>query len=850
MESNLYRYIIRRSAKLQLFLIAMIFGLALLNPYMLSLTKRIINEAIGKGDFGALLWLCGAFLGAVLASGALKYVRQNVEGLISERMLRNLRSELYDRILRFPLPHFRNTSTGQLVAMILGEVEDLGSFFGEAFSVPAFQGSMLIGTLAFMVWQNPWMAVAALALFPVQLYFVRKLQRRVTQLARERVRMVRGLSDNIQESVGGIQEIVANDTVAYESTGFRRRLQRIFEVRLKIYNLKYLVKWINNFLEKFGQFALLLIGGYLIIQYPGSFDVGGLVAFLQAYNQLNEPWRELINHFQLRENARVKYEQVIANFDPPGLRPEFALEERLPEPLPELTGRYDLRNATVHLDSSVRALDQLQLAVPAQHHVAVVGTSGSGKTTLTLVLARLYGYTGTVLLDETELIELPPGVAGRQIAFAGTESRLFTGTVYENLIYGLRHHRSGIPADDAEWLDLAAAGAADAVALVGSVLETVRVVGLDDDLFGLGLRSTVDAAARPAIAERILGARRLVAERFEGEGREAVVEFFDRERFAHYATIGENILFGHSPRAELALDRLAESPHFRQVIADADLRDDLLRLGVEIAREMVEIFRDISPDNELFANFSLITAAELPEYARLVARLERSTAEALPAADQQRLIALSLRLIPARHRLGTIEEPFRAKIVAARHRFAEILPEHLREGFAQYDRERFFAGGTLLENILFGKVVATSSLAVKKVNAIVEEVIVANGLRDVILEAGLEYPVGLMGGRLSPAQRQKVVLARALLKRPQILILDQAVSALEPDKRSEVHQRLTTAMKGRTIVAVVERLDLARYYDQVVVLDAGKVVQAGTYAELASREGVFRHLATQAGIPT
>jgi ABC-type multidrug transport system fused ATPase/permease subunit len=850
MESNLYRYIIRRSARLQVFLIAMIFGLALLNPYMLSLTKGIINEAIGKGDFGALLWLCGAFLGAVLASGALKYVRQNVEGLISERMLRNLRSELYDRILRFPLPHFRNTSTGQLVAMILGEVEDLGSFFGEAFSVPAFQGSMLIGTLSFMVWQNPWMAVAALALFPVQLYFVRKLQRRVTQLARERVRMVRGLSDNIQESVGGIQEIVANHTVAYESTGFRRRLQRIFEVRLKIYNLKYLVKWINNFLEKFGQFALLLIGGYLIIQYPGSFDVGGLVAFLQAYNQLNEPWRELINHFQLRENARVKYEQVIANFDPPGLRPEFELEERLPEPLPELTGRYDLRNATVNLDSSIRALDQIQLAVPAQHHVAVVGTAGSGKTTLTLVLARLYGYTGTVLLDSTELIELPPGVAGRQIAFAGTESRLFTGTVYENLIYGLRHHRGGIPADDAEWLDLTAAGAADPAALLGSVLETVRLVGLDDDLFGLGLRSTIDAAARPAIAERILGARRLVAERFEGEGREAVVEFFDLERFAHYATIGENILFGHSPRPELALDRLAESPPFRQVIVDADLRDDLLRLGVEIAREMVDIFRDISPDNELFANFSLITATELPEYARLVARLERSAADALPAADQERLIALSLRLIPARHRLGTIEEPFRAKIVAARHRFAEILPEHLREGFAQYDRERFFTGGTLLENILFGKVVATSSLAVKKVNAIVEEVIVANGLRDVILEAGLEYPVGLMGGRLSPAQRQKVVLARALLKRPQILILDQAVSALEPDKRSEVHQRLTTAMKGRTIVAVVERPDLARYYDQVVVLDAGKVVQAGTYAELASREGIFRHLATQAGIPT
>jgi ABC-type multidrug transport system fused ATPase/permease subunit len=147
-------------------------------------------------------------------------------------------------------------------------------------------------------------------------------------------------------------------------------------------------------------------------------------------------------------------------------------------------------------------------------------------------------------------------------------------------------------------------------------------------------------------------------------------------------------------------------------------------------------------------------------------------------------------------------------------------------------------------------VVATSSLAVKKVNTIVEEVIVANDLRDMILEAGLQYPVGLMGSRLSPAQRQKVSVARALLKRPQILVLDQAVSALEPDKRAELHQRLTAALKGRTIVAVVERLDLARYYDQVVVLDAGKVAQVGTYSELVGRDGLFRHLATQAGIPT
>ena len=110
----------------------------MLNPLMLDLQKRIINQAIGRRNFEALLWLCGAFLGAVLLNGALKYVKQNMEGYISETMLRDLRGELYNRILRFPLLHLKNTSTGQLVAMILGEVEDLGGYFGVALSTPAF----------------------------------------------------------------------------------------------------------------------------------------------------------------------------------------------------------------------------------------------------------------------------------------------------------------------------------------------------------------------------------------------------------------------------------------------------------------------------------------------------------------------------------------------------------------------------------------------------------------------------------------------------------------------------------------------------------------------------------------
>src|SRR5262245_52909849 len=563
MDRNLHRYIIKRSYKPQIVLIAISFVLGLgLNPFMLDLQKRIINQAIGQRNFDALLWLCGAFLGAVLLNGALKYVKQNLEGYISETMLRDLRGELYNRILRFPLPHLKTTSTGRRVAMILGEVEDLGGYFGLALSTPAFHGAMLLGTLGYMVYANPWMASVSMVLFPIQIVFIRRLQRKVSQMSRDRVRMVRGLSDRIQESVGGLQEIYANDTVAYESGRFRHQLQRIFKIRLNIYNLKYLIKWINNFLEKFGQFLLLLVGGWLIIHHPDTFNLGILVAFLSAYNQLNEPWRELINFVQLKENARVKYEQVIANFDPPDLRGEFPRDDTDPERPTSLAGAYDLRQASVVLDGRTHALDHLQLTLAARQHVALVGTAGSGKSTLALVLARLTGYTGTVLLDGADLAHLPSGHAGRAIGFVPTDARLFTGSVLDNLLYGLRHHRVA-PARETElglsgeeWLDLAPLEVSDRTSLVAVALETIRVVGLEDDLFAFGLRARVDPGRHPDIADRILATRRLVATRFAGEGQETAVEFFDRDRFSSYASIGENILFGHSSHAALALEHL------------------------------------------------------------------------------------------------------------------------------------------------------------------------------------------------------------------------------------------------------------------------------------------------------
>ncbi|HSA81746.1 MAG TPA: ABC transporter transmembrane domain-containing protein, partial [Geminicoccaceae bacterium] len=126
MTRNIFRYILRHSFRSQVIILTLT---AVSFPFLyltLELPKRIINDALASGESRALagmqfsqveylFLLCGVFLVLVLINGGFKYVINVYQGITAERMLRRLRYELYSRILRFPLPHFRRMSSGEIV---------------------------------------------------------------------------------------------------------------------------------------------------------------------------------------------------------------------------------------------------------------------------------------------------------------------------------------------------------------------------------------------------------------------------------------------------------------------------------------------------------------------------------------------------------------------------------------------------------------------------------------------------------------------------------------------------------------------------------------------------------------
>ena len=143
---------------------------------------------------------------------------------------------------------------------------------------------------------------------------------------------------------------------------------------------------------------------------------------------------------------------------------------------------------------------------------------------------------------------------------------------------------------------------------------------------------------------------------------------------------------------------------------------------------------------------------------------------------------------------------------------------------------------------LFGKVAYGQALGQAKVGELIAETVNRLDLRPAIIRAGFEFEVGIAGARLSMAQRQKLAFARCLLKKPDVLIANEATAGLDPAAVTQLFHRLKQAMAGRGLVWVSSRVDLMSEFDRILVLDNGKVVEQGTYEELKNRDGVFQRL--------
>ena len=818
----------------------------------------VLFEGVELGQMATLMAYSLVFLLMVFINGGFKFSINTSKGRLGERMLRRLRFDLADRLLRFSLPQVRRMKGAEVATMVKDEVEPLGGFIGGAFVTPLFMGGQAITAMVFIMVQSFWLGLVAGVIVLAQAILIPKLRVAILRLGKERQLTARALAGRVSELMDGAVEVHANDASNWERAEITRRLGRIYDIRFEIYRRKFFVKFLNNFMSQLTPFFFYSIGGYLAL--TGRLDLGALVAVIAAYKDLPGPIRELINWEQRRNDVQIKYDQVIEQFAPAEI---MAAERQDPEKdSPPLKGPIKFSSLTLLDDSNNRLLDSFDTTVPLEKRIAVVGDSSSGKEFLSTLLAGLISpSSGSVMIGELRSDNLPEAVTGRRISYVEPHSYLFPLSVRENLIYGLRHkplvdasytpseaaeakarlaeiERAGNNALDlnAEWIDYAAAGVKDSQELLTAMQAVLAKVGLEEDVYGFGLNGAIDPKARPKEAEALLKARAALTERLEADGNSDLVMRFDPEAYNSNATLAENLLFGTPRKPSFETDGLADNRVVKAIFDREGLTPRLAEKGLVIAQTMVEIFADLPAGHPFFEQFSFIDADDLPGFTQIVARAEQKGVAQLSAEDVNALMHLPFSYVEARHRLALVDETFAEQVLAVRRRLTQAITQQDPGAVAFYDPQAYNAAASVMDNVLFGRLVYGQAEGAELVGRAIRDVLDRLNLRPLVMESGLDYDVGVGGKRLRPVQQQKLALARALLKRPDLLVINEATAIMDGTTRAELVENLLDARRDGGLFWVLERASLAEKFDQILVVKQGRLVEQGGF-EALNRDG-------------
>ena len=393
-----------------------------------------------------------------------------------------------------------------------------------------------------------------------------------------------------------------------------------------------------------------------------------------------------------------------------------------------------------------------------------------------------------------------------------------------------------------DWVDYKSAGASTPGSIVSAALKSIEIADMAEDVYQYGMRGSLDPAASSEAAGRILKARMAMMARLQEPAYADLVEPFDRASYNMNATLAENLIFGNPVGDAFDIERLAENKYVLEVLEKADLTADLLSCGHQLTATMIELFADLPPDHELFQRFSFISADDLPEYQTLVTHTDKEKLDELDDADRTRLMSLPFKLIPARHRLGLIDEEMQTKILEARRIFHEDLPEELQDSVEMFDHEKYNSAATLQDNILFGKVAYGQAQAAEKIGELVSEVVDVQNLRATVMEVGLDYEAGIAGSRLSATQRQKLAIARAVMKRPEVIILSEATVILESASRLRILNNILQEFTGRGVVWSLHRASDAERFAHVLVMKNGRVLENGDFTSVNKDGTAFKEL--------
>ncbi len=419
---------------------------------------HIIPNAARHGEF--LFWICVAFFG-FLAREGLNALRILLNNVFEQKVIFDIRSDLYEKIQRLPLQWFDTRRTGDIMTRVVEDVTNMERVLIDGIEQGVIAVLQVIGIGLVLFFLSP--SVALWAMLPVPLLAIGAWI--YSTRGRDRYKNQRDAASDLNallhDNISGVRQIKAYAAEREEHDRFNH-----FSNALRLASLRMMKWWAiynpgMSLVRMIGYVFVLAFGGAKVMS--GSMSQGDFLQFLLYLSLFYEPIGQLNNLNQMLLSGRAAADRVFEILDSENEANATSGNE-LPT---RLEGAVRFENVSFSYQEQP-TLHGVNLAAPAGQTIALVGSTGAGKTTVLSLLARFYEATsGTITIDGIDISTLAKSSLRERLAYVTQEPFLFNGTVRENLLLSKRG-----ATEEELWQALEAAHAAPFVRGLPEVLDT------------------------------------------------------------------------------------------------------------------------------------------------------------------------------------------------------------------------------------------------------------------------------------------------------------------------------------------------------------------------------------------
>jgi ATP-binding cassette, subfamily B, bacterial MsbA len=394
------------------------------------LVKPALDEIFLKRNIDTLMWIPVAVIVIYLIKGACNYTQTILMSFIGQRVVADLRNNLYRRIQMQSLSFFTKNPTGILMSRITSDVSYVQGAVSEAVT-SLLKDSFTLLCLVFVIFYRDWqLAIIAMFVFPLTIYPIAKFGAKMRNIATRTQVTIGSLTTLLQETISGTRIVKAFGMEEYENKRFANENEHLFKLALKSVSVNAISSPFMEFLGGIGIAAIVFYGGYQVIK--GVSTPGTFFSFLTALIMLYEPVKRLTNVNNTIQQGIAGAVRVFSIID---IVPDIKNDTDAIE-LPKISQGIDIRNVSFRYEETP-VLKNINLSIKAGEVVAFVGMSGGGKTTLVNLIPRFYDVSdGQILIDGHDIRHVTIESLRRQIGIVTQQTILFNDSVRNNIAYG------------------------------------------------------------------------------------------------------------------------------------------------------------------------------------------------------------------------------------------------------------------------------------------------------------------------------------------------------------------------------------------------------------------------------